>query len=71
MKRSIIFAVALTLFEAGVGLTLAVPEPPYVSHTSLGGPGIRVEVSTCFPEGPYAGCDSALPPMGIEGANCR
>ena len=70
MKRLIIFAVALTLFQAGVGLTLAAHEPPYVPPTTLGRPAIRVEVSTCAPEGPYAGCDSTLPPSS-EGPECR
>jgi hypothetical protein len=71
MTRLIIFPVVLALFGAVVTSTFAVPEPSHVPSKSLEGPDIRVEVSTCVPERPYAGCDSTLPPSGTEGPNCR
>ena len=70
MKRLVLLAVVLALFGTGVGSTLAMPETSHVPPRSLEGPAIRVEVSTCAPEGPYAGCDSTLPPSS-EGPECR
>jgi hypothetical protein len=73
MRLLVLFAIVLTLFGIGVGLTLAAPEPSHVAPASLGGPEIRGEVSTGFPEGPYAGCDAKPEPLGpeVEGPDCR